>query len=73
MIDDKVSSLITQANPDELKKIKMFKCRAEKLLSNSLVQNKFNPSADLTINYKGSSSSYQLPSDEAFESTFNEV
>ncbi len=69
MNDDKVSSLIAQANPDELKKIRMFKIRAEKLLSNTLVRDGFKSSADFRINDEGPSfSSFQLPSDEAFES-----
>ena len=68
MTDDKIASLITQANPDELKKIRIFKSRAEKLLSNSLVLDSFKSTADLQINGEGHSYSFQLPSEEAFES-----
>jgi hypothetical protein len=70
MIDDKSSSIIAQASPDELKQIRMFKRRAEKLLNNSLVQQGFNSSTDLRIsNEDGPSfSSFQLPPEEAFES-----
>ncbi|GAB6141906.1 hypothetical protein JCM14076_26350 [Methylosoma difficile] len=68
MIDDKIASLITQATPDELKKIRIFKSRTEKLLSNSLIQDGFNWSIGLQIDQKGPSFSFQLPSDEAVDS-----
>jgi len=68
VIDDKIASLITQATPDELNKIRIFKSRTEKLLSNSLIQDGFDWSIGLQIDQQGPSFSFQLPSDEAVDS-----
>lgn len=68
VIDDEKYSLGMRVSPDELKQIKVFKSRAEKLLNNSLVLGGFKSSADLQINNDGPSFSFELPSEEAFES-----
>jgi hypothetical protein len=69
LVDDKLSSLNAKASPSELRQIELFQSRAAKLFNNSLVTNRFNPSADLHIDKEnGSSFSFQLPYEESFES-----
>ena len=69
MLTEKLVTDIAQASTDELKQIRIFQSRAEKLLSNSLVLSAFASSADLHIdNEFGPTFSFQLPPEESFES-----